>query len=569
VDNGRIDDMELQAFTAHCAAGNAAVLHLKAHQLAFVPGGPVLVVTFEPAANRKREDDFERQAWAQRFVLSRGHSLLGVKRATTDWYRSPDLHRALRHLQETGFFQRFAKVVFYGPSMGGYAALAFAACAPGCTVIAMNPQSTLAPDIVWFDQRFAGKRALAWRGDFVDGARGAEAASRVYVCYDPWQTKDRLHAQRLPAHNRVDLRLPFTGHVTAQVLQSMGLLGKVFDEAVAGTLDPAWFHQAARQRVQLPGYWLNLSERGVHLPRKRRLVERALQLDPTHADALNQQALLQEFPVDAAAPAKAGGWLGDATPVRRWPSGIVTAARVPLIYLTLPKSGSTTIQNHLLYMASGARAEQPKAIHDHPRLLRSRQPDVHVHAQIGRQIVHGALVFTFVREPARRLFACFVDKVMGPETPRFLPVRRALVRHWGLRTAPGDEQQSLDEFRANFEVFLSFVEANLAGRTHVPLYSHWTPQTTMLSQFKKHVRIDVVGRLESFQADMAHILHRSGARRLPDLSVRPWLNPPPPHAFEQVVDAALLQRIEQLYEPDYVHLKYPRSAVTTADVHRK
>jgi hypothetical protein len=460
-------------------------------------------------------------------------------------------------------------VVFYGPSMGGYAALAFAACAPGCTIIAMNPQSTLAPDLVWFDQRFAGKRAQAWQGEFVDGARGAEAAARVYVCYDPWQTKDRLHVQRLPAHNRVDLRLPFTGHVTAQALQAMGLLGKVFDEAVAGTLDPAWFRQVARQRVQLPGYWVNLSERGVHLPRRRRLVERALQLDPTHANALNQQTLLREFAGDVAAAPEPGEQPAHATPGRRWPSGIVTAARLPLIYLTLPKSGSTTIQNHMLYMACGAPAGQPKAIHDHPQLLRSRLPDTQVHAHIGRQIAQGALVFTFVREPARRLFACFVDKVMGPETPRFLPVRRALVRHWGLRPATAGERPSLAEFRANFEAFLSFVEANLAGRTHVPLFSHWTPQTTMLSQFKKHLRIDVVGRMESFQADMAHILHRSGARRLPDLSVRPWLNAPPPHAFEEVVDAALLQRIERLYEPDYVHLKYPRSAATPADAHRQ
>jgi hypothetical protein len=139
----------------------------------------------------------------------------------------------------------------------------------------MHPQSTMAPDKVWFDQRFAGERASRWQGDLVDGAEGAALARRVYVCYDPWQIKDRLHAQRLPAHNRVDLRLPYVGHATAQALQALGLLGQVVDQALAGTLMREAFADSAPA-----GDWPTTTSGwlSVHAPRRLRVLEQALQI---------------------------------------------------------------------------------------------------------------------------------------------------------------------------------------------------------------------------------------------------------------------------------------------------
>lgn len=593
-------------FIALSGRGLAVSLRLGGHQIDHLPGSSVLVVSFEPAATGKNEPDLDRPVWGQALLLKRGVSVLGVKRVATDWYRNPELHQAFRALQGAGWFGRYAQVLFYGSSMGGYAALAFAACAPGCSVLAFSPQSTLAPERCWFDQRFAGPRGKRWRGDLVDGADGAEAARRVYVCYDPYQVKDRLHVQRLPAHNRVDLRLPFVGHTTVQALAAMRQLRPVFDQALAGTLDAAGFRQIARGRSGLADYHALLAEFGVHEPRRLRCLERALAIDPDHEAALRLQRALQppvQAPVqapmqapaelppaaeaaeprappeaatqpveDGTSPRPAGpdgaapvAPAGAPAPTRprakvRWPMGVVTAERVPLVYLNLPKSGSTTIQNHLLFMARGRYAERPEAIHQHEGLRRSREDDDATHALIGRQLATGAVVFTFVRDPGRRLYACFNEKIVQIGRHSFVSIRHELERDWGLRFPPAGQAMALAQWRENFARFVAFVEANVAGDTSIRRDAHWCAQSGMLAQYKKQFKIDVVGRVESFAADMAQILHRAGVRRIPDLQFRPWRHPAAPFSFEETVTPEVQARLDWLYDSDYAHFGYRKPA---------
>jgi hypothetical protein len=558
---------ELHAFVERCQARQAASVRLAKHQVDFLPGGPALAVTFEPAALGKAGTDLERPAWGQTFLQRRGHAVLGVKRLATDWYRNPQLHRLFRRLQALGWFGRFDRVIFYGPSMGGYAALAFAACAPGSTVLALNPQSSLAPDRIWFDQRFAGARAGAWTGDFVDGVEGASLAERVYVCYDPYQVKDRLHAERLPTSNRVNLRLPFVGHTTAQTLNALGLLGTVFDQALAGTLEEEGFRAMVRKRAQLADYHCRLAERGVWMPRRLQELERALAIDPLHARASllrplwtgGEPAAEPSVPVPSGQEGGQGGDAPQAPPLaraKRWPMGIVTAARVPLVYLNLPKSASTTLQNHLLFIATGRYSDDPQAIHQHPGLRRSREDSDETHALIGRQLAEGALVFTFVRDPGRRAYACFNEKIMQTGRNSFVAIRQALERDWGLRPSPADEPPSLERQRENFAAFLRFVEANLAGDTEIRRDPHWCPQGPMLVQYRQHLKIDVVGKVENFAADMALVLHKAGVRRVPDVQWRPWRHVAAPFSFDEVLTPELQSRLYKLYESDYRHLGY-------------
>jgi hypothetical protein len=542
----------IDGFVQRMAGGQAAAIELPGYQADFLPGGRCLVVTFESMTLAGREPDLTRPVWGQSMLLRRGHSVLGVKRVGNQWYRHPDLHRVFRALQKSGVFARFDRVMFYGLSMGGYAALAFAETAPGCTVLAMSPQSTLAPELAWFDQRFSGARKSLWEGDFVDGAVGAAAAGRVYVCFDPRRTKDRLQVERLPVHNRVDLKLPHCGHVTTQALQALGLLGQVVDGALDGSLSAAAIRQMARQRVHLADYHVSIAERGVWLPRRLAALERALTIKPDHPGALKLQKALTSPDADEPAQPASGT---QASP-RRWPMGLVTGARLPLVYLNLPKSASTTVQNHLLYLLTGAHALQPQDIQQHASLTRSRETAQDAHDLISRQIDQGAVVFTFVRDPGRRAYACFHEKIMLDGRHSFRQIKQVLERDWGLRSPkePGDVPLSLQ--RDNFAAFLRFVEANIAGDTPIRRDPHWLPQAPMLSAFRRHLRIDIVGRVENFAADMARILHRAGPRRVPDLRHRPWTNPPSPYTFEQVITPALQQQLDRLYEVDYVHLGY-------------
>jgi Sulfotransferase family len=543
-------------FVERCLRGRPATLRVPAHRMDFIPGGPVLVVSFEPAATGKVDLDAPRPAWAQALVRERGHSLLGVKRETTNWYRTPELHALFLALKRAGFFVGFEKVLFCGPSMGGYAALAFASAAPGCTVLAFHPQTTLAPGLVWFDQRFAGDRAALWQGNFVDGADGARAAQRVYVCYDPYQIKDRLHAERLPRENLVRLRLPFAGHATSQALHTLGLLGHVIDGALAQTLDEPEFRRMALARDRLADYHCRLAERGRWLPRRQRHLARALDLQPGHVRAsLLDRVLCAGSPLTAAhAPAR-------VRKTSRWPAGLVTVPGAPLAYLGIPQSGQKPIERLLLQTALGTSSECSMDAGNHPLLLRGGGTDEAARALIERQLDLGALVFTFVRDPGRRIYACLCAILSQQVSPVFQAVRDALLQDWGVRVALPGQALPLEQQRENFEAFVAFVEANLAGATTVPRRPHWCPQAPMLDHYRKFLRIDVVGRVENFTADMAQVLHRAGVRRIPDLTKSPH-HKSAHHRFEEVASVSALTRIGELFELDYVRFNYQLPATS-------
>lgn len=552
-------------FVARCLAHESASAELSTHRLDFLPAGPVLVVTFEPAITEGLDTNLDRPAWGQGLIARRGHSLLGVKRTANDWYRAADLHGLMRALQAAGFFARFAKVVFYGPSMGGYAALTFADCAPGCTVLAMHPQSCLAPERVWFDQRFSGRRAHLWSGDFLDGAEGAARAARVYVCFDPWQIKDRLHAQRLPAHNRIELRLPFVGHATSQMLMATGKLGEVFDLAVAGSLDATAFKRIARARTRWPDYFANLAARGLHLPRRLKLLDRALGIDPSHAGALSllQRLAPDRLPQGAKTRKQQGPARGARQRPRRWPTGLVTAERVPLVYLEIPGVCGTTVRAHLQYVARGrypGRSGDP-ALND--GLLRSSEDSDDIHEAITRRIDNGALVFAFIREPAERLLMCFAEIFTHAAPSGMAGPREVLSRDWGLRFPMAvDAAPNLSAFQQNFERFVTFVEAHLDHRSAGAPDAPWSTQASMIGVYREYLHIDLLCRQEHFEADMAQVLHRAKLHRAPDVRLQSHPCASPPFELGQIANLALRRRIERIYDADYEKFHFARPSQT-------
>src|SRR6056297_3667996 len=103
----------------------------------------------------KRED---RLPWGFSFIKEQGWSMLGVLAGGWTWYREPWVYEQFDDLQSSGFFKQFKRVVFYGASMGGYAACAFSPAAPGCDVVAISPQSTVDNPLS------LGRRATRWSG---------------------------------------------------------------------------------------------------------------------------------------------------------------------------------------------------------------------------------------------------------------------------------------------------------------------------------------------------------------------------------------------------------------------
>lgn len=239
------------------------------HSFLYVPRRmDTLVVTFDnlDIAMTKRDD---RRPWGYSFIEQQGWSMLGVLAGGWTWYREPWVYEQFDDLKNLGFFDQFNRVVFYGASMGGYAACAFSPAAPGCDVVAISPQSTLNKSIVPWETRYK----IAWDRDFNgrygDASEVSKSASQVYMLYDPYEPLDSRHASRFNGDNIVHLRAPFLGHRLGSSLNQMGVLGDIVLGALEGTLTREEYYQLLRARKTSKRYQRELFNLAVNKGHKQ------------------------------------------------------------------------------------------------------------------------------------------------------------------------------------------------------------------------------------------------------------------------------------------------------------
>lgn len=257
--------------------------------LDFVPRGPRLVVVFEAAGAVLDRPDGDRLGWGHDWIINQGHSMISVKPKKVEWYRGADLHRLFRDPEFIAFCTKYERVLFYGGSMGGYAALALAQAIPGAYVLAHGPQSTLAADLVPWERRFLEGRLADWSGDFRDGADTPKTAGKIYITYDPFHKYDTWHAKRIQGPNVFHLRSPFAGHVPQVFLTKLGVFKDVFIHAMAG--DERFYAGLIRDRRRLGDYLATMGGRARNPELKQNLYTRALELDPGNIPALHDLIL--------------------------------------------------------------------------------------------------------------------------------------------------------------------------------------------------------------------------------------------------------------------------------------
>ncbi|NCU19284.1 phosphoadenosine phosphosulfate reductase [Candidatus Falkowbacteria bacterium] len=227
------------------------------HTALHVRAGDTLVVTFDNL-DHAFENGEGRMPWGFHFVQSRGWSILGLMAHDWTWYRDDAVHDFFDHLRDDGFFSQFRRVVFYGASMGGYAAAAFSAASPGATVIAISPQATLDRGITPWETRYE----KAWPRDF-SGRYGFAPASlnvagQVYLFYDPLAPLDAQHAALFDQPGMTVLKCRLMGHRIASAMQGMGILKPVIEAAIDGQLTRHDFYHQLRQRRTFTRYFKSL-----------------------------------------------------------------------------------------------------------------------------------------------------------------------------------------------------------------------------------------------------------------------------------------------------------------------
>ena len=104
-------------------------------------------------------------------------------------------------------------------------------------------------------------------------------------------------------------------------------------------------------------------------------------------------------------------------------------------------------------------------------------------------------LFTFVRNPYRRILSCFFSKVVSESDEKYFFLRDCLVGKYTMN--PKDSNQ------VNFKKFLNFVEDKFNSQNLQDINVHWRPQTTNI--FRGNPNIDYIGRIETFRNQMSFI----------------------------------------------------------------
>ncbi|SFR39568.1 hypothetical protein SAMN04488005_1383 [Yoonia tamlensis] len=224
------------------------------HSLMFVKRlQPVLLVTFDNLSNVGDQSP-ERVPWAFKFARDQHVSHLGVLAHGKLWYRDPQLIDRMQQLSDSGFFADYERVVFAGASMGAFAALVFASLVPGAHVMAFNPQSTLNPELVpWEDRYWIGQRQ-DWTLPLSDAQGILGNCGPVSVFYDPYHAPDHQHFLRLTDANVTPYKCWFSSHKSAVFLRKIDALKPLMHAGLFGEITEQEFYKLYRGRRALPWY---------------------------------------------------------------------------------------------------------------------------------------------------------------------------------------------------------------------------------------------------------------------------------------------------------------------------
>jgi hypothetical protein len=246
------------------------------------------VVTFE-----SYHDDagLDRSGFGQSFFERSGFTGIHVLTVGNDWYQYPEIDEVLAVIRDA--VAGADRVLAYGSSMGGYAAIRFADAIGATHVLSLSPQYSIDPHRMRADRRWWWDQE---RIAFLPAFNGPiTCRAEIVLAYDPTIKLDERHAaligRDVPARF---LRLDHAGHPVTTVMSELGLLQSMALDYAEGLIDlVAIQSDFARRRDQSP-MWL--AEYASRLPGRDKqkacdLAARAAALAPTNATIRHRYAI--------------------------------------------------------------------------------------------------------------------------------------------------------------------------------------------------------------------------------------------------------------------------------------
>lgn len=203
------------------------------------------------------------------------------------------------------------------------------------------------------------------------------------------------------------------------------------------------------------------------------------------------------------------------------------------LYIRIPKAANTTVVRALLECCP-----EPGLDADRPEEAKDRATHLGDLGLGDLRRLRGYLVFTVVRDPYARTLSAFLDK--------FKPGKR-YVDLYGERIA------ALDGGAISFRGFCRYLAAGGEAEN-----AHWMRQTRLTGLAD---RIDLVGRTETLDADLARILEAIGCGASAGPIER--AGPVPTRAADRLgeyYDGETRAIVERVYAADFAAFGYPTRA---------
>ncbi|HWI85377.1 MAG TPA: alpha/beta fold hydrolase [Sphingomonas sp.] len=235
----------------------------------------ICYVTFDSYTDNRTLD---RPGFGEEYFRGRGIDAIHVLSRDNHWYQYPELPEALAVI--AAVTQGYSKVIAYGSSMGGFAALRYGAACGATVGVALSPQFSVDPAVVPFDRRWADDVArIAFR------KYDQPPLATQYIVYDPRDPYDgphfQLFAERSPT---CGVPVPHGGHPVGGYLVETDMLRRLLERVERGTFDHEAFARELRRRRRRSGHYFFVLAQRVPAFRRRQKVALAALAVETQSD---------------------------------------------------------------------------------------------------------------------------------------------------------------------------------------------------------------------------------------------------------------------------------------------
>lgn len=228
---------------------------------------------------------------------------------------------------------------------------------------------------------------------------------------------------------------------------------------------------------------------------------------------------------------------------------LINSNKAGLSYFNMPKAACTTIKNLLFFLETDKWFPNPVRIHKNIAFQKN-------HPLKAVENISN-IKFTFVRNPGRRVFSAFIEKIWFSHEYSFPKIRDFLKESHGAILSENCTDPTVEHIKIQFKLFLNFVELNVTGKSPFPSNPHWQPQCFRIRALPPKHTLSFIGKVENYVDDMRYLLSRIGVTETNDILEKKFNEGPrSPFSFESVIDDEIVQKIRKIYINDYLAFGY-------------